>query len=149
MIVEPKINISVCPPSQFSSELPGLAVLLKDTVEENISLNFCLPFSIKDAEDWWRDLEGGIKTGKEILILAHAEHHNIASNEARGRRLVGCVIFYLSQKTNAPHRGEIGKLLVKKDERGRQVDISETMFIIDLFDQRRRQTIDGMPRRPS
>ncbi|THV02657.1 acetyltransferase, GNAT family [Dendrothele bispora CBS 962.96] len=121
------VTISVCPPSSFYAEIPELAILLKETVEENVTLNFCLPFSTADAEAWWGELKAGLKTGREILILAHASETPRSENSEKakegslsehGRKLVGCVILYLSQKTNAPHRGEIGKLLVKKEERG-------------------------------
>ncbi|KAK7443570.1 hypothetical protein VKT23_015743 [Stygiomarasmius scandens] len=138
MPAEPKpdsrIIISVCSPSQFPSEIPSLAKLLKETVDENICINFCLPFSLQDAENWWKKLEGDIETGKVILVLAHARYEaeakemtidselelepdNARKND-RSHRLVGCVILYLEQRTNAPHLGEIGKFLVKKDERG-------------------------------
>ncbi|KAF5361421.1 hypothetical protein D9758_006217 [Tetrapyrgos nigripes] len=121
------ITIFVCPPTCLPSEIPGLAALLKEVVDENIPLNFCQPFSLKDAEAWWGDLQKGVDAGTEIVILAHKhaddlDQHEKQSGESEntwsGRRLVGCVILYLAQKTNAFHRGEIGKLLVTKEERG-------------------------------
>jgi len=131
MTPTPHINISVCSPSLFCSEIPELVILLKETVDENVPINFCLPFSLGDAENWWRGLEGGINAGKQLLILAHIEE---TEKTKQDRRLVGCVVLYLAQHTNATHRGEVGKLLVKKDERRRQVDTQKqnAIHIVNL-----------------
>ena len=88
------------------ARLPGLAALLVDAVAQGASVNFMAGFPAVAAERFWRAQLPGIAAGERMLFVAEAEG-----------RLLGTVMLSLAPQPNAPHRAEIGKMLVHSGAR--------------------------------
>ena len=82
--------------------LSGLAALLVDAVAGGASVNFLAGFTHAEAEAFWRT---------QLPGLACGERHLLVALDAAGE-LVGTVVLTLAQQPNAPHRAEVGKMLV-------------------------------------
>ncbi|KIK64977.1 hypothetical protein GYMLUDRAFT_39386 [Collybiopsis luxurians FD-317 M1] len=135
-----KINVVTCTSSAYPLLIPQLGSLLKECVDENITMNFIQPFSLEDGECFWRNLEEDIREEKIFVIIAqegeqpqhaHATESQDPVVAKRGKDsmagpaevpvVLGCVILYLAKQPNAKHRGEIGKLIVGKEHRKRRI----------------------------
>jgi GNAT superfamily N-acetyltransferase len=88
------------------ARLPELAALLVDAVAHGASVNFLAGFSAAEGERFWRGQLPGIAAGERMLIVAEVEG-----------RLLGTVMLSLAPQPNAPHRAEIGKMLVHSGAR--------------------------------
>ncbi|MGE0751078.1 MAG: GNAT family N-acetyltransferase [Variibacter sp.] len=87
-----------------------LADVLVDAVAHGASVNFLAGFSQDDASAFWRGQLTGIATGERHLVVADD-----------GARLVGTVVLTFAPQPNAPHRAEIGKMLVHASMRRRGI----------------------------
>jgi len=87
--------------AETEARLPELAAILADAVAFGASVNFMAGFSTGDAHGFWRDQIAGIATGQKQLLVADD-----------GQRLVGTVMLICAHQPNAPHRAEVGKMLV-------------------------------------
>ena len=96
--------------AEACAHLRGLAEVLHDCVEGGASVSFMYPFSIADAEQFFRQVIDGIDTGERILLAAFDGDH-----------VIGTVQLILATPPNQPHRAEIAKLLVRRLARGRGV----------------------------
>jgi GNAT superfamily N-acetyltransferase len=81
--------------------LGELADILVDAVAHGASVNFMAGISQEEASTFWRSQLGGVADGYRRLIVADD-----------GKRLVGTVVLTFAPQPNAPHRAEIGKMLV-------------------------------------
>lgn len=81
--------------------LDELADMLTDAVAQGASVFFMAGFSRADGRKFWQSQIPGIAAGEKFLFVAED-----------GRRVVGTVMLMLAQQPNAPHRAEIGKMLV-------------------------------------
>jgi GNAT superfamily N-acetyltransferase len=98
-------------PAALLREADALAGLLTDVVAGGASLGFVAPFSHADALAWWReDLAPALADGRLLVWVARD-----------GDRPVGTVALAPSGKPNGRHRGEVVKLMVHRDARGRGV----------------------------
>ena len=88
------------------ARLPELAALLVDAVAHGASVNFMAGFSAAEGERFWRGQLPGIAAGERMLFVAEGEG-----------RLLGTVVLSLAPQPNAPHRAEIGKMLVHSGAR--------------------------------
>jgi GNAT superfamily N-acetyltransferase len=88
------------------SHLPALAEILVDAVANGASVNFLAGFTLDQAETFWRAQIPGIASGNTQLLVAED-----------GKRLVGTVLLVFAHQPNAPHRAEIGKMLVHSSMR--------------------------------
>jgi GNAT superfamily N-acetyltransferase len=88
--------------------LDGLADVLHDCVEGGASVSFMAPFSREEARAFFEDVADEVEAGRRILLAAVDDG-----------RVVGTVQVLLAMPPNQPHRGEIAKLLVHRDARGR------------------------------
>lgn len=88
------------------ARLPELAALLVDAVAHGASVNFLAGFSAAEGERFWRAQLPGIAASERMLFVAEAEG-----------RLLGTVMLSLAPQPNAPHRAEIGKMLVHSGAR--------------------------------
>lgn len=86
---------------EAAARLGELGAILRDAVENGASVNFMAGLSERDAIDFWRGQVAGIADGSRTLLVAE-----------RDGRIVGTVVLTLAPQPNAPHRGEIGKMLV-------------------------------------
>jgi len=93
---------------EAEARLPELADLLVDAVAHGASVNFLAGFQHHEAEAFWRGQVPGIADGGRVLLVA----------EEAGR-IVGTVVITFAPQPNAPHRAEIGKMLVHSSLRRR------------------------------
>ncbi len=94
--------------AEAMARLPELADLLVDAVAHGASVNFMAGFQHHEAEGFWRAQVPGIADGGRVLLVA----------EQQGR-IVGTVVLTFAPQPNAPHRAEIGKMLVHSSVRRR------------------------------
>jgi GNAT superfamily N-acetyltransferase len=87
--------------AEAEARISELAAILVDAVAHGASVNFMAGFSGEEAERFWQGQLSGIADGSRRLIVA--DH---------GGRLVGTVVVTFASQPNAPHRAEIGKMLV-------------------------------------
>ena len=87
--------------AEATARLADLADLLVDAVAHGASVNFLAGFRHDEAEAFWRGQIPAIAEGQRALIAA----------EANGR-VVGTAVVTYAPQPNAPHRAEIGKMLV-------------------------------------
>ena len=90
------------------ARLAELADILVDAVASGASVNFMAGFPHSEAAAFWRAQLPGLADGSRRLFVADD-----------GRRRVGTVVLALAPQPNAPHRAEIGKMLVRSDQRRR------------------------------
>ena len=87
--------------AEAEARLPALAALLVDAVAHGASVNFMAGFLPGDGERFWRSQLPGIAAGERRLLAAEADG-----------RVLGTVVLSFAPQPNAPHRAEIGKMLV-------------------------------------
>ena len=92
---------------EAQSRLAELAGLLVDAVAHGASVNFLAGFSQAEGERFWAGQLPGLGTGSTRLFVAD------------GGPLRGTVLLFMAQQPNAPHRAEIGKMLVHSSARRR------------------------------
>ena len=93
---------------QAAARLDELAALLLDAVAGGASVNFMAALTHAEACEFWRGQLQGLADGMRTLLVAEADG-----------RIVGTVVLALAPQPNAPHRGEIGKMLVHSSVRRR------------------------------
>jgi len=102
----PPVTIRKLGPAAAATARDGLAALLVDAVAHGASVNFMAGFTDAAARDFWDGQFPAIAAGGRILLAAEA-----------GPELVGCVVLSFAPQPNAPHRAEIGKMLVHSARR--------------------------------
>jgi GNAT superfamily N-acetyltransferase len=95
------VTIEILDEEHCRASLKHLAVLLHETVHAGAVVGFVKPFPISEARTYWQSLPEAVAAGERVLFCAFT-----------AGRLVGTVQLYLSPEPNAPHRGEVYKLLV-------------------------------------
>jgi GNAT superfamily N-acetyltransferase len=96
--------------TEAAARLSFLADILTDAVAHGASVNFMAGLSQDTARAFWEGQLPGLAEGATRLLIA----------EDRAR-LVGTILLFLARQPNAPHRAEIGKLLVLSSMRGQGV----------------------------
>lgn len=92
--------------AEAEARLGELADLLLDAVAHGASVNFMAGFARDEALAFWHGQLPGIADGGKRLLVGDD-----------GRRLVATVMLTHAQQPNAPHRAEIGKMLVLSSAR--------------------------------
>ena len=101
------IAIARVPPQDVAGYVEDLGRLLHDCVQAGASINFVLPFTISEAEAFWRQkVVPPVQAGTRDLWVAR-----------HGDRVVGSVQLDVDTPPNQPHRAEVTKLLVHPDFR--------------------------------
>jgi len=90
--------------------IPALSELLRDSIEDNASMGFMAPYDRSEARTFWQGVADGVADGFTVLAVA-----------ADGDDIVGTVQAGFARKTNQPHRGDVMKLIVRRDMRGRGI----------------------------
>jgi GNAT superfamily N-acetyltransferase len=90
--------------------LDGLAALLEDCVAGGASVSYMAPFSRQQARDAFEGMVTEVEQGRRLLLCAFA-----------GADLIGTVQLIIALPPKQPHRGEIAKLLVRRDARRRGI----------------------------
>jgi ribosomal protein S18 acetylase RimI-like enzyme len=89
-------------------ERMALAETLADCVAGGASLGFRSPFSIEEAHRWWGSVIESVAAGNTLLFGAFVSG-----------RLYGTVQLGFDGPCNQRHRGDVRKLLVHREARGR------------------------------
>jgi GNAT superfamily N-acetyltransferase len=92
-------------PPESDADRRVLAALLCDAVESGAAVSFLAPFSLGEAEDWWRE------------TLAAANPRAIFLVAREGGEIVGTVQLHPARAPNQPHRADVAKLLVHRRSR--------------------------------
>ena len=106
----PPVTIRMLGAAEAVAARDALAALLVDAVAHGASVNFMAGFTAAAARDFWDGQVPGIAAGARHLLVAEA-----------GSELVGCVVLSFAQQPNAPHRAELGKMLVHSARRRRGI----------------------------
>jgi GNAT superfamily N-acetyltransferase len=104
------VEIRRLSPIEVDDRLDELAAVLHDCVAGGASIGYVDPFGLDDARTAFLGFAGEIAAGRRLLVAA-----------LLGGRLVGAVQVALAFPPNQPHRGEITKLLVRRDARRRGI----------------------------
>jgi len=86
----------------------ALAEVLVDCVEGGASVSFMLPFTLAEAEEFFRNVADGVAQDERILLAAFVDS-----------KLVGTVQIVTAMPPNQPHRADVSKLLVHRSVRRR------------------------------
>lgn len=92
--------------AETAARIDELAAILVDAVAHGASINFMAGFATGDGRAFWRSQLQGIDRGEKHLFVADD-----------GERLLGTVMLMLAQQPNAPHRAEVGKMVVVSSAR--------------------------------
>lgn len=117
--------------------LPELAQILIECVEDGGGVSFMAPLDRARAEAFWRGVIAGLAQHDRILLVAE---------DVDTGRTLGTVQVALAWQDNAPHRGEVCKMLVGREWRGRGIgtrllraaevaarDAGRTLLTLDTF----------------
>ncbi|WP_077962760.1 GNAT family N-acetyltransferase [Ensifer adhaerens] len=102
------IQIRLLDETQARDAIPALAEVLSDCVEGGASVGFMQPYPPEAALAYWRGVASAVAAGETLLMVA----------EGAGR-ILGTVQVGVAQMPNQPHRGDLKKLLVHRDARGK------------------------------
>lgn len=102
----PGVMIRLLPAAEAEARVRELAGILLDAVAHGASVNFMGNLAADDACAFWRRQIPGIVAGQGQLFVADD-----------GVRLLGTVLLTFAHQPNAPHRAEIGKMLVLSSAR--------------------------------
>jgi len=100
------ISIRALDAAEAQARLGELSDILMDAVALGASVNFMAGFSHEDGRAFWRNQLSGIEAGEKRLFVGDD-----------GERLVATVLLMFAHQPNAPHRAEIGKMLVRSSVR--------------------------------
>ena len=94
----------------YAAAIPELAALLVDAVEGGASVNFLAGVTADEAAAWWSERIPQVADGTITAVVAR--------DRATGR-IIGSTILIRSRNPNAPHRAEVGKVIVHRSARRR------------------------------
>lgn len=95
----------------LGDSLDDLAEIVHASVDAGASIGFVQPFSVNDGRAFWqRRIFPTVAAGGRVLLIAET-----------GARVVGTVQLLVDLPPNQPHRGEVEKLVVHPDFRGRGI----------------------------
>ena len=109
------IGIAALDPDEYVAAIPGLTALLIDAVDGGASVNFLAGVTVEDAEAWWRARIPEIADGTSTLFVARSP----ATDGQDAGEIIGSTLLTRSRNQNAPHRAEIGKVIVHRSARRR------------------------------
>ena len=93
-----------------SKSLQRLVDILVDSVEGGALVGHVIPVDVAAVTSYWSDVVKAASVGDRLLICATVDGV-----------IAGTVQLYLSPEPNAPHRGEVYKLLVHREFRNRGI----------------------------
>lgn len=96
--------------ADIERHLLSLCGLLSDAVQGGALIGHILPLDRTTVDRYWRDVARSANAGERVVLAAMA-----------GDEIIGTVQLYLSPEPNAPHRGEVYKLLVHSRHRNRGI----------------------------
>ncbi|HEV7309395.1 GNAT family N-acetyltransferase [Ensifer sp.] len=102
------IQIRLLDENAARAAIPDLAEVLSDCVEGGASVGFMQPYPPEAARAYWHGVANAVASGEALLMVAEIEG-----------RILGTVQVGIAQMPNQPHRGDLKKLLVHRDARGK------------------------------
>jgi GNAT superfamily N-acetyltransferase len=96
-------------PPASDADLRQLAGLLVDAIDSGAAVSFLAPFTLAQAEDWWR----------QAMATADPRAVFLVARDLDG--IVGTVQLHPAWAPNQPHRAEVVKLIVHR--RGRRTGL--------------------------
>jgi GNAT superfamily N-acetyltransferase len=103
-------RIEALDPTGYDAAIPGLAALIVDAVGGGASVNFMAGVSETEAAAWWAARIPDVADGTITAFVA---------TDPESGAIVASTILIRSRNANAPHRAEIGKVLVHRSMRRR------------------------------
>ncbi|WP_346827522.1 GNAT family N-acetyltransferase [Serratia inhibens] len=100
------IEIQQLNDDEVQNALPELAEMLQASVSQGASIGFVMPFTLEQAQAFWRRLLPAIEREERILLVAR-----------QAGRVVGTVQLLLDMPDNGRHRAEVVKLMVHPQAR--------------------------------
>jgi GNAT superfamily N-acetyltransferase len=95
----------------MDKDLAELGEVLRAVVYGGAGVSFFVPFSLEQAQSFWRDkVAPAVLAGTRRVVVAR--HHG---------RIVGTVQIDLATPPNQPHRADVAKMLVRPDMRRRGI----------------------------
>ncbi|MBB3592887.1 GNAT superfamily N-acetyltransferase [Rhizobium sp. BK529] len=94
--------------AEARAAIPDLCEVLADCVNGGASVGFMQPYTLADAEPYWRSVAEAVADDATLLLVAEVDG-----------KIVGTVQVGAAQMPNQPHRGDLKKLLVHRSARGR------------------------------
>ncbi|CAI1778350.1 GNAT family N-acetyltransferase [Serratia entomophila] len=88
------------------SAIAELADMLHASVAQGASIGFVMPFTLEQAQAFWRRLLPAIERGERAMLVAR-----------QAGRVVGTVQLLLDMPDNGRHRAEVAKLMVHPQAR--------------------------------
>lgn len=98
------MEIEIFGHDKAAAHIDVLADLLREAVENGALVSYILPFATETARLYWQGVFASLAANERVLFCALADGE-----------VAGTVQLYLSPEPNAPHRGEVYKLLVRRD----------------------------------
>lgn len=96
--------------AQALAEVPALARILLECVQEGASVGFLASITAERAEEFWNDIAAQAGRGARILL---------AARDRETGELAGTVQVVVRQPDNQPHRADVAKMLVRPRYRRR------------------------------
>jgi GNAT superfamily N-acetyltransferase len=100
-VTSARTTIRALDAAEAEARLDELADILADAVAHGASVNFMAGFTADEGRGFWRSQLSGLASGGKMLFVGDD-----------GTRLVGTVLLMFAPQPNAPHRADIGKMLV-------------------------------------
>lgn len=102
------IEIRMLNKATAGAAMDDLCGVLADCVAGGASVGFMSPYEPEDARPYWTGVIDQVVAGSALLFVAEED-----------TRIVGTVQVGLAQMPNQPHRGDLKKLLVRREARGK------------------------------
>ncbi|QRM42684.1 GNAT family N-acetyltransferase [Rhizobium sp. BG4] len=106
----PTTSIDIFDADTAARHLPRFSDILIDSVEGGALVGHVIPVNAAAVASYWEGVFASVGVGERLLICATVDGE-----------IVGTVQLYLSPEPNAPHRGEVYKLLVHPTFRNRGI----------------------------
>lgn len=116
---------------EAAREREQLISLLTECVAGGASIGFLAPLARVEAEAYWAKVEGDVRGGGKVLLVAR--------DEASGA-IVGSAQLGLESRANGRHRAEVQKVMVRPEARRRGI-ATRLMEAIEAEARARRVTL--------
>ena len=89
-----------------------LSILLRDCVTDGFSIGFLSPFTLKEADIYWKEISELIPKGNLYLFILTS-----ATSPSDSQPILGSIQLHTISKNAHLHRGEVAKVLVSPNAR--------------------------------
>lgn len=94
----------------YEAAIPGLGELLLGAIQGGSGVNFLADATLEEAAAWWTLRIPQVEDGTITAFVA-------VDGQGDAGRIVGSTLLIRSRNANAPHRAEIGKVIVHRSVR--------------------------------